>query len=270
MQLKSLKWLNEKLNHDKHRSMKSKIIFFVLILLSHFAFSDNKALIEKANSAYTSKKYEEAADLYKQVLKNNYESWEVYYNLGNASFKSNEIPSAILNYEKALKLNPGNDDIVFNLKIANTKIADKFEQMPVLFYKRWWNNICNFFSADGWGIVTILFFLFFLFLLSVYFFSKNIVVRKFSFYTCIVFFLFSLIAFALGFKQYSMLKNESQAIVFTPTLTVKGGPDESNSDLFVIHEGTKVRIIDKVNKWYRIQIADGNDGWIPSDKVEII
>jgi len=250
--------------------MKSKIFLLVFVILSSLAFADNVDMIEKANKDYTTKKYEEAIGLYKQVFKSNNESWQLYFNLGNACYKNNDIPSAILNYEKALKLNPGNEDISYNLKVANTRITDKIETIPILFYKRWWEKFYNLFSADGWGKLTItLFFLFFV-LLTIYLLSKNIIIRKLGFWAGVGILCISIFTFILGFEQYKTLKYETHAIVFSPTLTVKGGPDEGNSDLFVIHEGIKVRIIDKVNNWYRIKIADGSDGWVQTDKVEVI
>ena len=181
--------------------MKSKILILVLLIFSNLVFAENADLISKANKAYTEKKYEEAIGLYKVVLKNNNESWQLYYNLGSACFRDNDITSAILYYEKALKLNPGNEDIQYNLKVANTRITDKIETVPVLFYKRWWQKFYNLFSADGWGKITIaLFFLFFV-LLTIYLLSKNIIVRKLGFWTGVVVFCISLCTFELGYEQ---------------------------------------------------------------------
>ena len=254
--------------------MKMKTILNILIFLSlifQSAFSANiDTIFSKANHEYANEMYADAIEDYHLIIQNGYESAELYFNLGNAYFKTNDIPSAILYYEKAKKLDPNNEDINFNLNVANTQIVDKIEPVPELFIKQWWRSIYNLFSADTWAIVSIAGFIMFFILLAFYLLSKQIVIRKSAFYTGLIVLLITLFTFTVAFQKYNLLKHRKEAIVFTPTITVKSSPSQNSVDLFVIHEGSKVRIIEEVGGWYEIKIANGSVGWLPADALKDI
>ena len=250
-----------------------KRVFFVLALLIYLlpAYAGGvDTLYTKANEEYNKELYTNAIDDYLRIIQSGFESPEVYYNLGNAYFKIDDYPSAILYYEKAKKLAPNDEDINFNLKVANTKIVDKIEPLPELFLKRWWKAIYNLFNSTVWSWIAIISFIIFFFLLGFYLLSNKVFVRKASFYTGVLAIFITVLSLILAFEKYQVEHNQKEAIVFTPTLTVKSSPSESSVDLFVIHEGSKVQIIDKVGGWYEIRIASGSVGWLPADAVKEI
>jgi tetratricopeptide (TPR) repeat protein len=245
------------------------IVLFSLLTSVTFA-TDYTQIILKANKAYSDGLYSNALELYKQVIKDGYESPDLYYNTGNVYYKMNDIPSAILFYERARKLNPGNEDIEYNLKVANSKISDKIEPIPEMFYRRWYSSLTRQFSADNWAKAGIICFLASLVLAAFYVISRILFIRKLGFWLGLVMFFLSLSCFLLGWQNYRSARNQTEAIIFTPTVTIKSSPDEKSIDLFVLHEGTKVQLIDQISNWYEIKIANGSIGWIPSTSIERI
>lgn len=216
----------------------------------------------EGNTAYDEGNYEQALTLYSQIEEAGVESAALYYNMGNTFYKMKSYPMAILYYEKALKLNPGNEDIRTNLEIANMAIVDKINVLPQSFIQRWWNGLKQSFSADGWAWVSVAMFGLFLVSLFVFLMSRRIGWRKAGFFVGIV----ALVCFALSLVfaigQYRDLKYQDEAIIMTPTVTAKSSPSVNSVDLFVLHEGTKVRILDSAKDWNKIRIADGSLGWL--------
>jgi len=171
--------------------MKKTILFIVVLFLMLVSYaSENQLVIAKANKAYAEGLFTKAVELYKQVLTSGNESWELYYNLGNSYYKLNDFTSAILYYEKAKKLNPGNEDINFNIKVTNNKIADRIEPLPEMFYKRWYRNLVELFSVDNWARIVILSFILSLSFGLLYVISQRVLLRKVGFWTGIIFLLF--------------------------------------------------------------------------------
>jgi tetratricopeptide (TPR) repeat protein len=252
--------------------MKNKI-FLWIILAAAGSFSGARAsgiLVEKANKAYADGLYAEAADLYKKVASSGYQAPELYYNLGNACFKLNDFPGAILWYERAKRLDPGNEDISFNLNVANSKIADKIEPVPEMFYLRWYFGLVNRFSADAWAWIAVICFLAAFSAASLYLIAARLFLRKAGFWSGAVFLTLFLFALLFAFSAANQVNNVKEAIIFTPSVTVKSSPDDKSVDLFVLHEGTKVRIMDQIGSWYEIRIANGSVGWLPSSAMERI
>ncbi len=248
-------------------------ILFVIILffsLSSSIADDNQILLVEANKVYNEGSFEQAAELYEKVIENGYESAEVYYNLGNAFFKQNKIAAAILNYEKAKKLEPNDENINFNLKIANSRIVDKIETVPELFYMQWWNTLIHALTVDQWGMLSAATFILLLFMILVFLLSRIVWLKKLSFWFGVLFLLASISTYALANQKFNSFKKDYEAIVFTPTVTVKSSPTESSIDLFVIHEGTKVELTDNVGEWYEIIIANGSVGWVRATDIEKI
>ncbi len=250
-----------------------KKVFFILAFLIYLqpAFAAGiDTLYTKANEEYNKELYTNAVEDYLQIIENGYESPEVYYNLGNACFKLDDYPSAILYYEKAKKLAPNDEDINFNLRVANTKIVDKIEPVPELFFKTWWKAVYNMLSSTTWSWISIIFFIIFFLLLAFYLLSNKVFIRRTAFYAGVFAIFITILSSILAFEKYQVEHNQKEAIVFIPTLTVKSSPSETSVDLFVIHEGSKVKIIDKVSGWYEIRIASGSVGWLPVDAVKEI
>ena len=199
------------------------------------------------------------------------ESADVYYNLGNSYYKINEIAKAILNYEKALLLQPGNGDIRANLEIARGKTVDKVEAVPEIFFVTWTKALINSMSVDSWAIWGIVSFL--LLIVSLYFFifSKQVVLKKVGFIAGIIFLIVVVMANVFASKQKEELLNRDTAIIMSPSVTVRSTPSENGTSLFILHEGHKVNIKDDSMKdWKEIRLEDGKVGWVPVGSIEII
>jgi len=245
------------------------LVFAVLISLNGFG-KDHNTIIKKANEAYNQGLFDSAIGLYNSVTNDGLESFELYYNLGNAHFKNNNLPKAILFYEKAKKLSPTDEEVNYNLNVANSMIVDKIERVPEMFYKHWWNYFYNMFSADAWTIISIVIWLIFLTFLTFFILGRSSKSKRLTFYLAILFLFGSIASFGLASQKYYYTKENKEAIIFTPTITVKSSPTMGSVDLFVVHEGTKVRIIDKVDEWNKIKIQDGSIGWLPAKSMELI
>ncbi len=243
------------------------LLFFVpMILLADGA----KTLFERANEQYEKQNYDSTIALLDSLLNAGLESPELYYNLGNAWFKKGEVPRAILFYEKAKKLKPNDPDINYNLELANTRIADKIEPVPEFFLSRWWKKAVNAFDDKQWTIINIVSYSILLIFFVVFFISHTKKTKRIAFFMGIVFLFISLLTGLMGYRNYKNRITHNTAIVFTPTVNVKSSPGGSANTIFVIHQGTKVRLIDHIKDWYRIKLANGSVGWIKEDDIEKI
>ena len=204
------------------------------------------------------------------MLDQGYVSWEVFYNAGNTYFKLGKIPDAILYYEKARKLSPGNDDIEYNFSLARSRITDKIEPVPELFLRTWWRELRDQLSVDQWAWLSIGGFIILLVFFSLVILSRSPAWKRFSFWTGMTFLILTLATVILASQSYREINSEDEAIIFTPTVTVKSSPNKGSVDLFVIHEGTKISITDQVEGWSEIRIADGSEGWVKNDTFRTI
>jgi len=246
--------------------------YFITILTIFFAatvFAQGD-LIQKANEHYTKEEFTKAIDGYNQILMAGIESPELYYNLGNAYYKTNQFTLAILNYERAKLLAPDDEDIEFNLLVANQKVVDSIQELPGIFIVRWWNSLINSQTTDSWAVLSIIGFILFLTLVGLYFFARSGDVKRVSFWAGCFLIVFTIFSWSFAARQKSRLVNHSFAIVMQPTVTVKSSPSEKGTNLFVIHEGLKVRITDKLGDWVEIRLADGNKGWLLIESIERI
>ncbi|MBL7971673.1 MAG: tetratricopeptide repeat protein [Prolixibacteraceae bacterium] len=242
-------------------------ILAILFTATVFAQGD---LLQKANEHYTKEEFNKAIDLYNQILMSNMESPEVYFNLGNAYYKTNQYTLSILNYERAKLLAPDDEDIDFNLQVANQKVVDSIQELPGIFIVRWWNSLVNSQTTDTWAVMSIFGFILFLVMMGFYFFAKSVDVKRITFWSGCFLILFTIFTWSFAAKQKSRLVNHTYAIVMQPTVTVKSSPSEKGTNLFVIHEGLKVKITDKLGDWVEIRLADGNKGWLQSESIERI
>jgi len=240
----------------------SLLFIFTLLTFKTYA-SDPDSLMATANNAYNEGLYDSAINVYHVIEKENLQSAGLFYNMGNAYFKNNDIASAILYYEKAKKLDHNNEDIEYNLRIANSMIVDKIDKVPELFFKDWWNYFYNMFNADTWTAFSLVSWAILIFFVGLFILTGKRSVRKLAFYLGILFLFTSIATFGLASQKYYFGKEHKEAIIYTPTVTVKSSPTTNSVDLFVVHEGTKVRIQDEVNEWVKIKIPDGSVGWLP-------
>ncbi len=176
-----------------------------------------------------------------------------------------------MNYERARQLAPNDEDIQYNLELARNQITDKIEPVPEFFLLRWAENALNVFSTNTWALVSLISFIAFLVLFSVYLYSAKLGVKKSSFWIGVIALIISIASFSFSYQQKQDIVNSGEAIVFSPKVTVKSSPSESGTELFVIHRGVKVHIIDdEIKGWYEIKLADGNKGWLKRETVEPI
>ena len=246
--------------------------FFILtaILFAAFNLSAQKDLLQQANEAYAKGDFQAATDSYEELLKTSGESAIVYYNLGNSYYKLNKIAPSILNYERALLLEPGNSDIRFNLEIAKLKTVDKIEPIGEFFLTEWFRDIQNLLTTDAWSIFSITCFILLITCLFLFFFSRRIFTKKLGVYAGLVLIVCIIFGNCFAYNQKNKLTRRNEAIIFVPTTTIKSSPDNSGTELFILHEGTKVTLKNKLSDWNEIETADGNVGWIKSSEVEVI
>jgi ABC-type multidrug transport system fused ATPase/permease subunit len=228
-------------------------------------------LWNNANENYSNGNYKEAAQLYEQILNEKGESAEIYFNLGNACFKQNLLGAAHLNYERARRLDPTNPDILHNLDFVNAMQIDKIDRIQDVFITEWLDIVMNAFTGNVWATVFFTLIILSLLLILFFAFSQTSKIRKLSFAGFCLFIILSLMSFYLGYRQRNQALNRSEAIIYSSEVVVKSTPNNSGSDLFIIHEGLKVKIIDKQGNYYRIILDDGkSQGWIPRESAEII
>ena len=242
----------------------------LLLVAFHAIGQSPEQLAADAAKAYNSKQYAVAIAQYEKILSSGYASYALYYNLGNAYFRSDQLPDAVLYYEKALKLAPNNDDIRHNIEIVNSRLTDKVEKIPELFYKRWWSQIVNLMSIGSLSTLNIILLTLALILIAIYIVVSNLLFRKISFWSGIVLLLLFTLGMIAASQRSHYLNNELDAIVFTPTVNIKSSPDENSKDIFVLHEGTKISLLDVVGDWQEIRISNGSIGWIKTSDIKKI
>lgn len=251
-----------------------KRIFLLLAsLMAFFVSSFAQAVtadLTKANAAYGVQEYEKAASMYEDVLNRGSESAALYYNLGCAYAKLDKLAPSILNFERALLLDPGNDDVMANLEMVRAKVVDEVDPVGKLLLARAYDSICSWFSSDAWAYGSLAFFYLLLVMAGLFFFSHVSLVKKVSFFVGIFAILLMVATMVFSSSAKAKASSHEYAIVFSPSVTVKGSPEDAGKDVFVLHEGTKVKIKRTHNKWFEIQLADGRVGWVKENVAERI
>ena len=256
-------------NQKKHPAGYS----FVWLLLAMICFGGTSAKAVTKNNAdteYQKGNYQQAIRDYEEILKNG-ESAEIYFNLGNAYYRTDNITKAVLNYERARLLSPGDDDINFNLQFARSKTIDKITPESEMFFVTWYKSLVNFTSVDNWAKTGILCIVMALLLVLLYLFGPQLMLRKIGFFGGLAFFVIFLLSNLFAFQQKQALDNRTGAIIMTPSVNIKKTPAKNSADQFVLHEGTRVDIIDKgMTDWRCIRVGDGREGWIETKAIEEI
>lgn len=249
------------------------LMILSLIVSGVFSCSFPETLTEKlisANGLYKKSDYSGAVLKYEEALKSGAVSASAYYNLGNAYYRTGKIGYAILNYERAAKLNPSDEDIQHNLAVARARITDKEDVLPQFFLFAWWAVLQSFFTLDGWAVTTFIFYLLLIISVMVLYLVKSLTVRRyflyFSFFTGLMFFISGI---NLGARAYTG-KTEKFAVIIKPSVSVRSAPDEKGTEAFIIHEGLKVKVEDELEGWFRIRLKDGNTGWLKEEAAAVI
>jgi tetratricopeptide (TPR) repeat protein len=268
-------------NKDFLNKIKYASFIAVLLLLSSkFAFASEaqsliwdvsvQGLMEQGNKSYQDKQYEQAIEAYQNVIHLGYEGTSLHYNLGNSYYREGKIGLAILYYEKALEFSPGDDDVIHNLAIANTKTIDKIDTLPKFFLFQWWENLLALFSITGWTHAVYLFYLLLLASIGLYFFAKRLSIQRYSICFSLISAVLLIITATIWIVNLNREWHIKNAIIIEPTAAAKLAPDSTSGDAFIIHEGLKVRELDQVDKWIKIRLQDGKEGWILQDEVGTI
>ena len=256
-------------------SKTSALAVMLLLILPFAAQAQQKDYIDSlwnaANTAYTEGRWSDAAADYAMISDSGLESARLYCNMGNAHFKDGNIPMAILYYERALKLDPSYDDARFNLELLNAGIQDRIEPVPELILKTWAKKLCYMSDSDNWTICFLVFFCIFCGLVILFLLGRSLAARRTGFYAGIVVLLLSAVCLSFAFWQKNDYIRADDAIIMIPVTSVKSAPSgESSKDLFILHEGTQVKVLDQVGGWSNVELADGRQGWLQTEYMELI
>jgi tetratricopeptide (TPR) repeat protein len=249
-----------------------KIILFISLALcftANVAWAESDKLKE-ANDLYSQAEYKMAIKDYEEILNKDGVAPEIYYNLGNAYYKSKEIGRSILNYERALRLNPLFEDARYNLDIAQTKVVDNIVKTPTFFLFEWIQNLIKMVSSNVWLMVSVSMFITCLLFVFIFVFAKIRGLRVVSFYLWISLLILCLVSLTFSGVRKQQLENHKEAIVMSGVITAKSSPDKSGTDLFQLHEGTKVEIKSTLGNWIEIELGNGSIGWIEKVHIERI
>lgn len=245
-------------------------LFISLFITGASAQESGTAKFNQGVAYFTAASYKEALQSWNEVYTTGYRSASLCYNMGNAYFKLNNIPQAILFYERAYLLKPADEDINYNLQIARTLIVDRFQEIPELFFVKWYNFVSLFLSSNRWARISITTFILSLLFLSLYIYSSKYSRKVLGFWLAVALFVLSIGSFAFSSRNKYLVYDSHKAIITTPVISGKSSPDSSGTDLFVLHEGTKVSVEDELGEWLEIRLSDGNKGWVPLNSLNII
>lgn len=231
---------------------------------------DMQELWERGNRLYSAGDYNGAVASYDSIVNAGWESAPLYYNLAGAYFKAGKSGKAILNYHRAQRLDPSNDDVAYNLAYAESFIKDKIEEVPTLALGRWIGRVGHILSADGWGILSLI--LLGIVLISAVFYALALrrSIRKTGFVVAVVSAVLLVGAVSFGISARTKLLSEDEAVVLSSAAVVKASPERTGKDLFILHEGTTIEVLGEFGEWSEIRIADGNEGWIRTASIEKI
>ena len=247
-----------------------RLLFTLLVLVSFGVFAQNQTLFEKANALYNDGKYAEAIDKYEAILATKNESAELYFNLGNANYKLNNIAPSIYYFEKALQLAPNDADIKNNLSFARNMTIDAIDVLPEGGIAKFVKKLTNTMSFDGWAKLAVAFVFSFVVLFLAYYFAYSTIRKRMAFIGSLAALVLICISLSLAFHKYNLDKRDRPAIVFVQESKVKSEPNNRSEEAFRLHEGTKVQILDTVEDWKKIKLADGKSGWIAKQDIKAL
>ncbi len=237
-------------------------ILVVLFMTTNLLAQSPDELMKTGNKYYQKGNYELAIESYQKILGQGFESGATYYNLGNTYFKTGKLGYAIYSYEKGLKIEPNDEDLAYNLKIANSRTVDKISQLPKLFIVSWWEELVTSLNITGWSFVVMIIFWILLGSISIYLFSRRAKLQRLSFLTGSISLSMLIVAAVIFFARVNREAATDYGILLEPTYSVKVSPDIKSNDAFVIHEGIKFALEDHVNNWSKIRLIDGKVGWV--------
>jgi tetratricopeptide (TPR) repeat protein len=260
----------------KRSGVKPAMLVLMLMLMPFAAsYAHEDAYVDSlwnaANAAYAEGQWDVAASGYEMISGLGLESAALYCNTGNAYAKSGNVPMAILYYERALKADPSYEDAAYNLELMNSRIQDRIESVPEFFARKWLKDISYLMDSNAWAIVTLVLLAAVLAMGLLFLLAPSVAGRRTGFFTGIVLMVFMFFALGFSLSQKKAYMAADKAIVMRPVVSVKSSPSsEASKDLFILHEGTKVTVLDQVGNWNNISLADGRQGWLPASDIERI
>lgn len=255
---------------SKKRAQLILIFLIIFLFSSTYASSDVGKIFKEANNQFLSGDYQKSIESYEKLLSEGYSGASIHYNLANAYYRIGKIGLAILHYEKAKKFLPKDEDINHNLNFVKLQTKDKVEKLPEFFVFELWENALAIFNANQLTIISYVFFLIILLSVLTYIISKNYNIRRLSFYSifiALIIFVFSTVLLTVRLNRDYNLK---YGVILSSSVVVKSSPDPFSKDSFIIHEGLKVKIEDKIDNWLKIRLEDGKVGWLDKNSIGVI
>jgi len=246
------------------------LIVLLLMLFSFTASAQNDALFNRATTFYNEGEYEKASENYFKIIENGEHSAAVYYNIGNCYYKLNQIAPSIYYYEKALLLKPNDREIKNNLAYAQNMTLDAFEPLPETSLSKLYKNITGLLSFDQWSYASVFFVFLFILAYILFYYLRYSSHKRIAFIASITSLFIAVFCLVLALVQFRDFEAEMPAIVFSEELIVKSEPNNRSSQAFLLHEGTKVYILDELNDWKKIELKDGKTGWVPSNEIKLL
>lgn len=247
-----------------------QIIYSIFFIFSGVCFAQNTSLFEQGNALYNEGDYEQAILKYEGILDNGEHSAALYFNLANAHYKLSHIAPSIYFYEKALQLEPNDKEIKNNAAFAKNMTIDAIGSVPEVGLSKFIKNLTNTFSFDAWAKISIASIVLFVLVFLSYYFAYSTTKKRLSFLASMTFLIVTCATLSLAFHKYNLDKNDRPAIVFVQESQVKNEPNLRSSEAFILHEGTKVQILDTVNNWKKIKLSDGKTGWISKEDIRAL
>lgn len=244
-----------------------QIIYILIFLFGIFGFGQNEARFNQANELYNQGDFEDAISKYESILDAGEHSAALYFNLANAHYKLNHIAPSIYYYEKALELSPNDKEINNNIAFARNMTIDAIDATPEIGFAKFSKNMTNLLTYDNWAKLSVVLMVLFVVLYLVYYFSSGSIKKRAAFIGAMGFLIVCLATITIAFHSYHLFEKDQPAIVFAKEVQVKSEPNLRSPESFKLHEGTKVQILDTVNNWKKIKLADGKTGWIPNDDI---
>lgn len=249
--------------------MKNSIVIY-LLLVCLIGTAQNTPVFEKATASYNDGAYEKAIGFYESILNNNEHSAALYYNLGNSYYKLNDIPNSIYFYEKALLLSPNDAEIRNNLGYAQQMTLDAIETLPETGLARFYKKITNVLHFDQWAYLAVSFMLLFVLLYILFYYARYSSRKRWAFIGSITFLLLSLVTIAFAFIAKNDFNKNQPAIIFADEIGIQTEPNTTSSEVFVLHAGTKVQVLDELNDWKKIKLTDGKTGWVATEHLKLL
>ncbi|MDF2451386.1 MAG: ion channel protein [Bacteroidota bacterium] len=243
------------------------ILFSICVMLSFASLKATNVLEQKAEKAYSEKNYKEAINLYESILKGGFTSYKLYYNLGNAYYKNNELGKAIYHYELANKLQPNNKDIKTNLRIANEKTIDKIESKENFFIGALKSGLVNSLSTTGWAWLSIFSLAGAFTFAFIFFLTKSVVFKRAGFFLGLILLLTCFGSMVFGYMALNGKQELNFAVILDRESKIHDEPNITSKTKFSLHEGAKVNVLEANPEWTNIKLENGNEGWVKSNEV---